>query len=207
MKIAFDENVPMALVRVFETFTDERSSKKLIGNFIVESAKQYTPAKADSDYIAKNDVPWIKRFHKAGGRVVISGNTEMRNIPHERLALIECGMLVIFFPDKWNSWGFFDKCAHLMHWWPKIAAKARTGKKGTFWSVPLNWTAKEKGKLTPLSNKDPKELKLEKHAKAKVVRLKKAKGAKVVKTPVVPGPRDGEDLFAYASRWDNGKKR
>jgi hypothetical protein len=196
----------MALVRVFETFTNEKTSRKIIGNFVIESAKKYTPIPMDNDYAPKNDVPWIRRFYKAGGRVVISGNTEMRANPHERLALIECGMLVIFFPEKWNNWGFFDKCAHLMHWWPVIAAKARRGKKGTFWYVPLNWTAKDKGKLRPVSSKDPKELKLEKQAKSKVTRVKKIKGPKTIRPMEAPGPRDGEDLFAYASRPNNGKK-
>jgi hypothetical protein len=197
----------MALVRVFETFTSERNSKRIIGNFVIESAKKYTPSSTDSDYEPKNDVPWIRRFYKAGGRIIISGNTEMLSKPHERLALIECGMLVIFFQEKWNNWGFFNKCAHLMHWWPLIAAKARRGKKGTFWYVPLNWAAQDKGKLRPVSNKDPKELKLEKQAKSKAAREKKVRGPKTVRPVEVPGPRDGEDLFAYASRWDNGRKK
>jgi len=169
----------MALVRVFELFSQEKQLKKLTGSFIIKSAKDYTPNKNDGDYLPKNDVPWIKRFYQEGGRVIISGNTEMIRVPHERLALIECGMLVIFFPRNWNNWGFFDKCAHLMHWWPLIAAKARRGKKGTFWSVPLNWTAQHKGKLTAVSNKDPKELKLEKQAKSKATREKKLKGPRV----------------------------
>jgi hypothetical protein len=207
VKVAFDENVPMALVRVFERFAEERQFKKLTGNFAIESAKKYTPSLTDNDFEPKNDVPWIRRFYRAGGRVVISGNTDMRSVPHERLALIECGMLVVFFPDKWNGWGFFDKCAHLMHWWPVIAAKARRGKKGTFWYVPLNWTAQSGGKLKPVSNRDPKELKLEKQAKSKASRIKKKRGPKSARLAGDPGPKDGEDLFAYASRWNNGRKK
>lgn len=206
MKIAFDENMPHAMVRVFQTFTSEKSSKKLVGNFEILSAKDFTPAKSDADYVAKNDVPWIKRFHQAGGRVIISGNTEMKNVPHERLALIECGMLVIFFEPSWNNWGFFKKCAHLMHWWPVIAAKARSGKKGKFWHVPLNWQGHDGGKLRAVSNRDPKELKLEQQAKSKETRIKKQKGAKSIRKDRGPlGQHD--DLFQYASRPGNGKKQ
>jgi hypothetical protein len=96
VKIAFDENMPMAMVRFFENFATERQLRKLTGNFDIESAKKYTPELSDDDYVAKNDVPWIRRFAKAGGRVIISGNTRMREVPHERLALIECGMVTIF---------------------------------------------------------------------------------------------------------------
>jgi hypothetical protein len=67
VKIAFDENVPMAMVRVFQTFASEKSLKKLTGNFVIESAKDHTPKTTDSDYLPKNDVPWIKRFAAAGG--------------------------------------------------------------------------------------------------------------------------------------------
>jgi PIN like domain len=203
VKVAFDENIPMALVRVFERFGEERQLKKLTGNFIIESAKKYTPDRSDEDYQPKNDVPWIKRFYQAGGRVIISGNTDMLFVPHERLALIECGMLVIFFSEKWNNWGFFDKCAHLMHWWPLIAAKARRGKKATFWCVPLNWAARSNGKLRRVSSRDPKDLKLEKQAKSKATREKKVRGAKLKRPEKAPGPREGDDLFAYASRRHN----
>jgi hypothetical protein len=32
-------------------------------------------------------VPWLKRFAADGGKVVISGDTKMKSVPHERLAL------------------------------------------------------------------------------------------------------------------------
>jgi PIN like domain len=187
VKIAFDENIPASMVRVFETFATERQLKKLTGNFDIESAKLYTPEPQEDDYIAKNDVPWIRRFAHAGGRIIISGNTNMRNVPHERLALIENGMIVIFFESRWNNWGFFDKCSHLMHWWPVIAKKVKTAPKGSFWYVPLNWTASDKGRLRKVSNRDPQELKIERRAKARLERIKRRRP---VKRPIV------DDLFS-----------
>jgi hypothetical protein len=171
VKIAFDENIPMAMVRVFQTFATEKQLKKLTGNFTIESAKDYTPKPQDHDYLPKNDVPWIRRFSRAGGQIV----------PHERLALIECGMIVIFFESRWNNWGLFDKCALLMHWWPIIASKVKRARKGSFWHVPLSWTASHAGKLRAVSNRDPQELKLERRAKAaatgKTIKRKRAKRA------------------------------
>ena len=66
-------------------------------------------------------MPWIEKFAAAGGKVIISGNTKMRQVPHERLALVEAGMIVVFFENRWNGWNFFRKCALLLHWWPVVA--------------------------------------------------------------------------------------
>jgi hypothetical protein len=103
LKIAFDENMPPALVKVFKTFASEKQLKSILGNFEIESAVDYTPRKDDPDYLRKNDVPWIKRFAAAGGKVIISGNTQMKFVPHERLALVQAGMIVIYFENQWNN--------------------------------------------------------------------------------------------------------
>jgi hypothetical protein len=188
------------MVKVFETFASERALKKLSGNVEVSSAADYTPKPQETDYIRKSDVPWIKRFAQAGGRVIISGNTNMRFVPHERLALIECGFVVIFFESRWNNWVFFDKCAHLMHWWPLIAKRVKVAKKGSFYTVPLNWTASNDGRLRKISNRDPRELRLEKRAKAR------AKAAKKPKRSHRQKPTPMGDLFAGLEGAQNGKK-
>jgi len=209
LKVALDEHVPIALVKTFQVFASERRFKKLTGSFEIFSAKDFTPSHGDPDYVAGSDTPWIKRFYKAGGRVIISGNTEMRNVPHERLALIECGMLVIFFEAKWNSWGFFDKCGHFLHWWPKIAGKVRTGKKGTFWAVPLNWSAQKTGlpgRLRKLPNRDPRDMKLERRGKSKADKPAGTRTKPSAKTKADEEPTQ-DDLFAYASRANHGQKR
>lgn len=188
MKIAFDENVPIAMVRVFETFASERQLRKLSGEFEVKSAKDYTPRPGDHDYVAKSDVPWLKRFAADGGRVVISGNTDMKKQPHERLALIEHKFVVLFFEGQWSGWKFFRKCALLIHWWPQIASTVKRAKPG-FWHVPCNWP--EKGKLRKVSTEDPRFLRLERQRKKP--RNRKPKAAVEVPPPPTPGP-----LFEYA---------
>jgi hypothetical protein len=143
------------------------------GSFEIKSAKDYTPLPGDPDYLARNDVPWLKRFATDGGKVVISDNRDMKNVPHERLALVELGFIVIFFENQWSGWKFFRKCALLLHWWPVIAAKIRSKrtKPGSFWHIPSNWP--EKGKLKAVSNQDPKLLKIEAQ-RAKGRRAKKS---------------------------------
>jgi hypothetical protein len=198
LKIAFDENVPAAMVRVFQTFANEHQLKKLSGDFEVKSARDYTPQRSDPDYAPNNDAPWLKRFAADGGKVVISGDTKMKSVPHERLALIECGFVVIFFESQWSNWKFFRKCALLLHWWPQVATKARRAKPGTFWHIPCNWS--EKGRLRKVSNEDPQKLKLEQQQKKS--RKRKAKPKIEAPTSTNLGP-----LFEYAKRKTKRKTR
>jgi hypothetical protein len=157
------------MVKVFQTFAKERQLRKLTGNFEVKSAKDYTPRPGDHDYSPKNDVPWLKRFAADGGKVVISGNTQMKNVPHERLALVESGFVVIFFEGQWSEWQFFSKCALLLHWWPVIARTIKRAKPG-FWHIPCHWKAD--GKLRKVSNEDRRALKIER--KQKTTRQRKS---------------------------------
>ena len=130
------------MVRVFGILARERQLQWLASGLKIESAKDYTPRKGEPDYKRKNDVPWIKRFADAGGRVIISGDTAMKNQPHERLALVEQGLVTIFFDRTWCNLPFFRKCAILLHWWPAVIATARTAKKGTFWQIPATYSDK-----------------------------------------------------------------
>jgi PIN like domain len=200
LKIAFDENVPIAMVKVFQTFASERQLKRKIGAFEITSATQYTPKPADDDYLRKNDVPWIKRFAAAGGNVIISGDTEMRHVPHERLALIQAGMLVFFFDGKWSQWNFFRKCSLLIHHWPAIADRIKRGKAPAFWHVPLSWN--EKAKLRKVSTDDPKKLKLERKVKPE-----RSARNRTVRNKVEPRPAREPtllDLMMLAPAKENG---
>jgi hypothetical protein len=164
LKVAFDENVPSAMVRAFQAFAKERQLRRVTGDIDIKSAADYTPKLGDADYVRKNDVPWLKRFAEDGGKVVISGNTAMKNVPHERMALNELGFVVIFFESQWSNWPFFRKCALLLHWWPEVARTIKRAKPG-FWHIPCNY--KEKGKLRQVATEDPKRLKFEKRSKPK----------------------------------------
>jgi hypothetical protein len=193
LKIAFDENVPSAMVRVFQTFANERQLQKLLGGFVIESAATYTPKPGDADHAKHNDVPWIKRFAAAGGKVIISGNTAMKNVPHERLALVQEGMVVIFFEPRWNNWKFCSKCALLLHWWPVVAKKLKTAKPGTFWHIPLNWA--ENGKLRKASAEDPRRLKIERQLKAKI-KPRKVSEQKAAVIPSQPAQGSFHELMS-----------
>jgi hypothetical protein len=176
LKVAFDENIPPAMARVFQILATEKQFQWLIAGLVIERAKDYTPKKGDPDYLKNDDVPWIKRFSAAGGKIIISGNTKMKTRPHERMALVQEGMVTIFFESQWSNWKFHRKCALLLHWWPHVVKTVKTAKPGTFWHVPCDW--KEDGKLRAVSNEDGKLTKIQRQIAARdYVRKRRRAGA------------------------------
>jgi len=160
LKVAFDENMPAAMVRVFRSFHKEPSLRGIVKGFELEWAKDYTPSRDDPDYEAHNDVPWIKRYAAAGGRIIISGDVKMSSVPHERLALVQEGMVVVFFAPKWGGWQFCRKAALLLHWWPTILTHVRKAKPG-FYAVPCSWP-EENAELREMSTEDMHLVKMQK---------------------------------------------
>ena len=140
MKIAFDEHVPIAIAKVFIALASERGFRKQTQGLEIHTAKEYAPAKGDPDYIKGNDVPWITRFARAGGQGIISGDTKMRRLPHERLALYQHNFVVIFFESQWDNWDFSQKSGLLLYWWPAVVKKLKTASPGTFWVIPCSLT-------------------------------------------------------------------
>jgi hypothetical protein len=142
LKVAFDEHVPPALAKVFIALAKERPIQKISGDLTLERAGDYAPKPKDGDYIRNSDVPWLDRFAETGGHAIISGDVRMRRRPHERLALYQHGLIVVFFEGQWGSWNFFRKTALMVHWWPEICQKIKGAEKGTFWVVPSAWPPK-----------------------------------------------------------------
>jgi hypothetical protein len=47
LKVVFDQNVPIGLVRVLQNFASEHQFKKISGNFTIKAAADYTPKPGD----------------------------------------------------------------------------------------------------------------------------------------------------------------
>ncbi len=133
------------MVRVFQTLAQERQLRRAMGSFTIVSARTYTPTVTEDDYVKDSDVPWLGRFAKDGGRVVISGDMNMMDSPHEQLALQRAGFIVIFFERKWSEWDFFRKSSLLLHYWRHIAKTVKRSSPGTIYRVPGHW--REDGEL------------------------------------------------------------
>lgn len=143
MKVALDEHVPPAMAKILVELarTDKRFRTR---GTVFESAADYAPKPKDPDYVRKSDVPWLKRFASAGGRVVITGDVDMRYKPHELQALIDLGLVVISFEKRWSTWNFYQKSALLLFHWPNILERAEKARPATFWCVPTRMERKDK---------------------------------------------------------------
>lgn len=148
------------MVRLFQGFQQERSLRDLASGVTIGRAQDYYPSQSDPDFIQRSDAPWIRRFAAEGGRAVISADAAMRRKPHERLALVETKLVVIFFSSAWSSWKFCRKCSLIIHWWPTILATAKKGKPG-FYGVPSTWPEEGKADLQVLPSDDLRLVKIE----------------------------------------------
>lgn len=129
MKVAFDENMPRALVSAFSGILKDQ-----IGDYEISSAQDY------SDPPQTTDVPWLKKFADAGGEVIITGDKKMRGKPHERKALHDLGLITFFFKPQFNHLPYFEKLAMCIRWWPHIIEKIEQSKAGECWEIPLTTT-------------------------------------------------------------------
>jgi hypothetical protein len=130
VKIAFDENIPAAMTRIFVALS--QTSEVLTAEIV--SVSDYRPI------TERGDENWLRRFAADGGQIIISGDTRMRARPHELLALSQSGLISYFFERKWSGRNFFTKAAMLMHWWPEVRKQMDTAEKGSCWEIPFPWT-------------------------------------------------------------------
>lgn len=96
-------------------------------------------AKDYADPPAESDTPWLKKFVKDGGSVVITGDKRMRSKPHERKALLDLGLIGFFVPSTWNRMKFMNQAAYLLRWWPTIVECAKDSPPSTCWQLPHIW--------------------------------------------------------------------
>ena len=101
----------------------------------------------------------------------------MQKLPHERMALIECGFVTIFFEPQWNNWKFHRKCALLLHWWPLVIKTIKTAPPSSFWAIPCDWPSD--GNLRSLPTSDKKLLKIQRQIAARDTVRKRRSVAKV----------------------------
>jgi hypothetical protein len=199
VKLAFDENVPLGMVRAFQSLARERKLLREMGNFDVVCAQEYTPDPSGPDYIRKCDVPWLTRFAEDGGRVVVSGDCSMLEKPHELLALKQAGFIVVFFENRWSNWDFFKKSSLLLYYWATLARRVKTSRKGTMWRVPGHWRENETlGRITIKQDKLQKrapvirvtKVKPRRKAEGRMVRQKPPQGELDLSVPP-SGKKDG----------------
>ena len=126
MKIAFDEHIPPPVQLAVLPLLDGARFK----NVTVVAAKKYAEPPATSD------VPWMEKFKADGGGAIVSGDNAMRRKPHERQAITDLRMVLIFLPPSWNNAEFAEKSGYIMYWWPVILELIHKSRPGQCWELP-----------------------------------------------------------------------
>lgn len=124
MKIALDQNLPPKLVGVITGLYEDGERHDVC------SSKKYEPQ------IKTPDLMWIQAFVADGGQVIISGEREMRSVPHVQKGIAETGVIAYFVPTAWNAFKMEDKAGHLLIWWNRIVGHAATAPAGSLWLIP-----------------------------------------------------------------------
>lgn len=155
------------MVKVFRTFAVERQLQHLVSNLVIEAARDYYPKPGDADYRKRDDAPWIRRFAAAGGKVIICNDGRMMKIPHERLALVETGMIVLFFEQSWNQLRFTAKCSHTLMWWERMVTTVQHSASPAFWRIPMTWNQTGKLRKVPIEDQAALKIELQKAAQPK----------------------------------------
>jgi len=139
LKIAFDEHVAPKLAEAISALGGDTGMLRVE----IVSARSYAIPHAGSD------VPWLEKFAKDGGKVIISGDAKMRSKLHEQKALIDAGFVVIFFARRWNNANTYTKTAMLIKWWPVILSVLESSAPGQCFEIPFSWRGASLKEITP----------------------------------------------------------
>lgn len=175
------------MARVLEGFLAAGGARKLERGLILKSARDYAPKPGEHDFAARSDAPWIKRFAQDGGEIIISGDRKMNERPHERLALIETGLVVVFFGTKWAGWKFNRQSALIVTHWPAIVRTVRRAPRPSFWRVPTTWDEIESLESVPHGDKRLQRIERQKASRESVAAERRARRRSA--------PDDSDDLF------------
>lgn len=86
-----------------------------------------------------SDVSWIEDFGGRGGRLIVSGDGNMRRVQLERAALEASGVVAVFPHMKWyGSLGRWGQAAFFMAWFPAIVRLATEAEPGSHFRIPTS---------------------------------------------------------------------
>lgn len=87
------------------------------------------------------DVNWIEDFTARGGRLVVSGDGNMRRVQLERAALEASGLVAVFPHMKWyGNLGRWGQAAFFLAWFPTIMRLAEEAENGAHFRLPTSLT-------------------------------------------------------------------
>ncbi|MBI1252061.1 MAG: hypothetical protein GC189_11365 [Alphaproteobacteria bacterium] len=127
--MALDANLPERLVSLLRAAFNDLGYE-----FMWEP--DFAPANAQDEF-------WLDAFRRFGGEIVLSADKNIARRPHQLLAFREAKLKGFFFNRNWANHHGWYKVAHLMLWFPRIAALAKASRPGDCYWVPAQLQAKD----------------------------------------------------------------
>jgi len=130
LKCLVDNNLPPALARA----VDILSADKLPGLEQVVALRNKFPQDTA-------DIAWMQALGQESGWFILSGDQFRKHGDLERKALRQNGLIVFCLHKQWSSQPYWEKCAHLLRWWPHIVEQAERLRGGAAFRVPWKLSA------------------------------------------------------------------
>lgn len=108
MKVGLDENIGVSLARALHAF-GPRCDLVFLPELYGHGA---------------SDVALAERFAADGGDCAVSGDRHILARPHELVAYMDSGLVLIALPPAWNEKRAFYKAGFLIRWWQAILDQA-----------------------------------------------------------------------------------
>jgi hypothetical protein len=89
------------------------------------------------------DVPWVTRFARDGGNVILSADTDFHKKPHQIAAVHDLGLMVIELPTRWANSRCRIQAAHILYWWGCIEETIESARPRDFLRVPWGFPEKQ----------------------------------------------------------------
>lgn len=85
------------------------------------------------------DINWIEDFTARDGRLIVSGDGNMRRVQLERAALEASGLVAVFPHMKWyGNLGKWGQAAFFLAWFPAIMRLAEEADAGAHFRIPTS---------------------------------------------------------------------
>jgi len=81
------------------------------------------------------DANWITELGNDSGWTAVSGDTRIRNRPHELAAFSAAGLVLVTLAPSWSKLRFWDKAALLIRCWPDIYQVAASAPRPSLFEV------------------------------------------------------------------------
>lgn len=128
MKLALDENLPPALAHATNALLVPHGGQAIS-----------IPERFGTGI---GDLEWIGALRQEDGWAVLTADRRLRTRPHERLALMQSGLVFFVLAQGWNQESFWPKAAGVIRWLPSMIEAFSTVRPPALLAIPYRWTPK-----------------------------------------------------------------